>query len=44
MSSMTLGQDGNFYGVCRWWGPRGGGTIFKLTPKGQFTALYSFNQ
>ncbi len=42
LAAMTLGQDGNFYGVCSWWGPRGGGTIFKLTPKGQFTLLYAF--
>ena len=41
---LTLGTDGNFYGVAT--GCAGGGCsaadIFKITPKGVFTDLYNF--
>lgn len=46
---LTLGTDGNFYGSTFFGGnlsPCGGygcGTIFKLTPDGALTTLYSFN-
>jgi uncharacterized repeat protein (TIGR03803 family) len=48
-AGMILGTDGNFYGVtsaggnysseCQSWGC---GTIFKITPQGTLTTLYSF--
>ncbi|MFZ0310738.1 MAG: choice-of-anchor tandem repeat GloVer-containing protein [Candidatus Sulfotelmatobacter sp.] len=38
--------DGNFYGVT-WWAGKGssnnGGTVWKATPSGQVTALYTFD-
>jgi uncharacterized repeat protein (TIGR03803 family) len=44
-STLVLGSDGNFYGTT----PRGGasgpnglGTVFKMTPQGVLTTLYSF--
>lgn len=46
---LTLGTDGNFYGSTFFGGDLstcggyGCGTIFKLTPAGALTTLYSFN-
>lgn len=37
---LTLGSDGNFYGVRD---SSSGGYIFQLTPAGTFTTLYAFN-
>ena len=34
--------DGNFYGTTKIGGGIGGGTIFKITPAGALTTLYSF--
>jgi uncharacterized repeat protein (TIGR03803 family) len=34
--------DGNFYGVTAVGGAHGSGTIFKITPRGKLTTLYSF--
>ena len=45
-SAITLGNDGNFYGTS-WNGGNTGyntGTVFKITPKGKVTLLYSFQQ
>ena len=45
---LTLGTDGNFYGTTGWGGANscgtnlGCGTIFKITPAGKLTTLYSF--
>ena len=39
---VVQGTDGNFYGTTLFGGAHTGGTIFKITPNGVFTALYSF--
>jgi uncharacterized repeat protein (TIGR03803 family) len=47
--AIVQGSDGNFYGTTSVGGPAfngttvGYGTIFKLTPAGQLTTLYSFS-
>lgn len=41
-STLTLGEDGNFYGVARR-GGNGYGTVFKATPGGALTLLHKFN-
>ncbi len=40
--SLVQGPDGNFYGTTPG-GGTGQGTVFKITPTGDFTSLYSFN-
>ncbi|MGO8796154.1 MAG: choice-of-anchor tandem repeat GloVer-containing protein [Candidatus Sulfotelmatobacter sp.] len=47
MAGLTLGSDGNFYGVTLFGGDEcdeegGCGTIFNLTPAGTLTTLYRF--
>jgi uncharacterized repeat protein (TIGR03803 family) len=39
--SIVQGADGNFYGTASEGGANGKGTIFKITPAGAFTNLYS---
>jgi uncharacterized protein (TIGR03437 family) len=39
---LTLGADGNFYGTTVDGGTGGNGIIFKITPGGTITTLYSF--
>jgi len=41
-AGLTVGSDGNFYGTANSGGAFGNGTVFKITPAGVFTALYSF--
>jgi uncharacterized repeat protein (TIGR03803 family) len=41
-ATLTLGNDGNFYGVCSYGGTTGNGNVFKITPAGVPTTLYSF--
>jgi len=51
-TGLIQGTDGNFYGTTSWGGPNimcvnegvdyGCGTVFKLTPAGVLTTLYSF--
>jgi uncharacterized repeat protein (TIGR03803 family) len=42
-SGLTLGTDGNFYGTTKFGGGvHNAGTIFKITPSGVITTLYSF--
>jgi uncharacterized repeat protein (TIGR03803 family) len=43
--SVTLGNDGNFYGTTFGYAgsPTNGGGIFKITADGTFTTLYSFS-
>ena len=40
---LALGTDGNFYGTTWTGGAMSNGTVFKITPSGQFTSLYSFS-
>jgi uncharacterized repeat protein (TIGR03803 family) len=40
--SLVLASDGNFYGVATDGGAYGAGTLFRITPAGSFTTLYSF--
>lgn len=40
---LTLGPDGNFYGVTGYGGTSDLGTIFQITPGGVLTTLHSFN-
>jgi uncharacterized repeat protein (TIGR03803 family) len=39
---LVQALDGNFYGTTYWAGANGGGTVFKITPEGKLTTLYSF--
>jgi uncharacterized repeat protein (TIGR03803 family) len=41
-SGLTLGTDGNFYGTMSNGGASGNGAVFKMTPSGKVTILYSF--
>jgi uncharacterized repeat protein (TIGR03803 family) len=44
-AGVIQASDGNFYGTTGYGGPQGqygGGTIFRITPSGTFTTLYSF--
>jgi uncharacterized repeat protein (TIGR03803 family) len=41
-SGVIQGTDGNFYGVTTYGGATGNGTVFKITPTGTETILYSF--
>ena len=41
-AGLIQGSDGNFYGTTYFGGANGFGTVFKLTPSGTETVLYSF--
>ncbi len=45
-AGLIQATDGNFYGTTEWGGansgPDGPGTVFKITPSGKLTTLYSF--
>src|SRR5215472_12733822 len=42
-SIMAEGRDGNLYGITSSGGNGNIGTIFKITPTGRYTQLYSFD-
>lgn len=42
MAGLIQATDGNFYGTSSEGGANGGGTVFKITPSGALTTLYSF--
>src|SRR6266496_414251 len=39
---VVQATDGNFYGVTRFGGAYGKGNVFKVTPTGELTSIYSF--
>ena len=41
-AGVIQGSDGNFYGTAAYSGAHGGGTVYKLTPSGTFSLLYTF--
>jgi uncharacterized repeat protein (TIGR03803 family) len=41
-SALAQGRDGNFYGTTDNGGTKGDGAIFRITPSGALTPLYSF--
>ena len=41
-AGLVQGSDGNFYGTTSGGGANSGGTVFKITPSGTLTTLYSF--
>jgi uncharacterized repeat protein (TIGR03803 family) len=43
VSGVMQAVDGNFYGTTPLGGQNGGGTVFKVSPDGVFTTLYSFS-
>jgi len=40
--SLVQATDGDFYGITGWGGAYGVGTVFRITPSGSLTTLYSF--
>lgn len=40
---LTLGSDGNFYGVASGGGSNNEGVVFKITTTGQYSVLYNFD-
>jgi uncharacterized repeat protein (TIGR03803 family) len=40
--TLVQGYDGDFYSTTTYGGANGGGTVFKITPTGTLTTLYSF--
>jgi uncharacterized repeat protein (TIGR03803 family) len=44
MAALIQATDGNFYGTTTNGGSTGKGTVFKITPSGTLTTLYSFCQ
>jgi uncharacterized repeat protein (TIGR03803 family) len=41
-AALVQGSDGNFYGTTAYGGTNDGGTVFKISPSGALTTLYSF--
>src|SRR5450759_156770 len=41
-AGLVQGTDGNFYGTTLYGGTSGSGTVFKITPAGTRSTLYSF--
>ena len=41
-AGLVQGSDGNFYGTTLYGGNNGDGTVFRISPSGSYTNLYSF--
>ena len=41
-AGLIQGTDGNFYGTTQFGGSAGVGTVFRISPGGAYTNLYSF--
>jgi uncharacterized repeat protein (TIGR03803 family) len=41
-AGLMLGSDGNFYGTTEQGGAHAGGTVFRISPGGSYSNLYSF--
>jgi uncharacterized repeat protein (TIGR03803 family) len=41
-AALVQANDGNFYGTTYEGGAQGGGTVFRITPNGGLTTIYSF--
>jgi len=41
-AGLVLGSDGNFYGTASGGGTNAAGTVFRISPIGSYTSLYSF--
>ena len=41
-ANLIQGPDGNFYGTTEFGGPISAGTVFRITPSGTLTTLYTF--
>jgi uncharacterized repeat protein (TIGR03803 family) len=39
---LVIGSDGNLYGTTLQGGSGDGGTVFSISPSGQFTVVHSF--
>src|SRR5437762_3189326 len=44
VAGLTLGPEGNLYGITSFGGTANRGTIFKMTPGGSLTTLHSFQE
>jgi uncharacterized repeat protein (TIGR03803 family) len=42
VAGLVQGSDGNFYGTTRNGGANGVGSVFRISPSGTYTSLYSF--
>jgi uncharacterized repeat protein (TIGR03803 family) len=42
IGTLALTAGGDFYGTTKWGGAHASGTVFKITPGGTLTTLYSF--
>jgi uncharacterized repeat protein (TIGR03803 family) len=42
-TTLVQASDGNLYGTCGGGGANGNGTVFRITPDGALTTLYSFS-
>jgi uncharacterized repeat protein (TIGR03803 family) len=42
LTSLVQGPDGSLYGTTAWNGAYDSGTVFKISPNGKLTTLYSF--